>query len=126
MATLALSFLPRLASSTTDEMAKLPSSSRFQCLICHTTAEPVVGSSELNAFGIDFQQNERIWNRALALENSDEDNCANGFELGDADGDGVLDAGVEEENSNPGDPTDCLIAINERTWGKIKELFSGN
>jgi len=107
-------------------MATLPSSQRFQCRICHVSTQPVPGSSTLNPFGIDFQKNGNIWNSTLALLNSDGDNCANGFELGDMDGDGFLDSGIDEENSNPGDPTDCSIALTEQTWGKIKELFGGN
>lgn len=114
------------ASGTADQMAKLPSYQRFQCRICHVNSQPVVGASALNPFGIDFKNNGNAWNRTLALLNSDGDNCANGFELGDMDGNGVLDAGVTEENSNPGDPKDCSIALTEQTWGKIKELFGGD
>ena len=114
------------ASGTADQMAKLPSSRRYQCRICHVSSQPVVGASTLNDFGVDFLANGAVWNRTLALLNSDGDNCANGFELGDMDGDGFLDAGIEEENSNPGDPKDCSIALTEQTWGKIKELFGGD
>jgi hypothetical protein len=117
---------PKPASCTTDDMTALPSSKRFKCRICHIAENPVLGSSALNPFGVDFQKNGNIWNRALAELNSDGDNCINGFELGDLDGDGFLDFGADEENSNPGDRNDCSIALSEQTWGKIKELFSGN
>ena len=120
-----LTLLADPVSGTTTHMAKLPSAQRFQCLICHTTVSPVVGASELNPFGVDFQKNGNIWDRDLALLNSDGDKCANGFELGDMDGNGFLDAGIDEENSNPGNPKDCSIALSEQTWGKIKELFGG-
>ena len=56
----------------------------------------------------------------------DGDKCSNGFELGDVNGDGVFDqAGLPQENSNPGDPSDCNIALTERTWSAIKKIFEG-
>jgi hypothetical protein len=122
----ALTFSARPAAGESNQMAKLPSSSRFKCLICHLSPAPVPGSNELNPFGVDFQKNGNVWNRVLAQINSDGDNCVNGFELGDLDGDGFMDFGAEEENSNPGDRTDCSIALSEQTWGKIKELFKGD
>lgn len=121
-----VTLFPGPASSTTDEMTVLPSSARFKCRICHLAENPLPGTSALNPFGVDFQKNGNVWNRALAQLNSDGDNCVNGFELADLDGDGFLDFGADEENSNPGDPNDCSIALSEQTWGKIKELFSGN
>jgi hypothetical protein len=120
-----VTLFPQPASSTAGNMAVLPSSQRFQCRICHIAENPVPGSSELNPFGMDFKNNGNIWNRALAELNSDGDNCVNGFELADIDGDGFLDFGADEENSNPGDRNDCSIALSEQTWGKIKDLFSG-
>jgi hypothetical protein len=55
--------------------------------------------------------------------NSDGDNCSNGFELGDSDGDGENDVGVTELQTNPG-VDDCSGAsVNETTWGSLKALF---
>jgi hypothetical protein len=83
-------------------------------------------SNDLNLFGKDFKANEFIWNQTLAAKNSDLDRCTNGFELGDENGDGLVDqASTTMEHSNPGDPNDCSIALDEGTWGIIKHLFSG-
>jgi hypothetical protein len=111
------------ASGTEEMMGKLPSSSRFSCLICHTTVAPTSESSDINLFGADFMANSFRWDVALALKNSDGDGCPNGFELGDRDGDGKLDAGLLSEPGNPGDPGDCTVAIDAATWGKLKKLF---
>jgi hypothetical protein len=112
------------ALGSADEMIKLPSYTRFQCTICHTVNRPTAGTADLNLFGIDYLGNGKVWNRTLALMNSDGDNCPNGFELADLDGDGVPDEPGGTENSNPGE-RDCTIALSKQTWGIIKELFSG-
>jgi hypothetical protein len=115
---------PEPATGTPDMMARLPAYDKFKCALCHTTAAPVVGSSDLNVFGVDFQENDSLWNQTLAMLNSDDDRCLNGFELGDDDGDGRIDyPGVNVERSNPADGSDCSIAMTFETWGKIKQLF---
>lgn len=115
---------PGYVESTTDQMSVLPAYNKFKCGLCHTTAAPTQGNAELNAFGVDFDNNGRVWDRTLALLNSDNDKCLNGFELGDKDGDGVFDySGEALEHSNPGDSADCSIALTEQTWGTIKALF---
>ena len=120
----ALVMTPRLATSTTDLMLRLPAYQKYKCALCHTSATPTAGSSALNAFGRDFSANENVWDKTLALLNSDDDKCLNGFELGDQDGDGVFDNfGQAVEHSNPGDPADCSIALDRKTWGMIKEVF---
>lgn len=111
------------ASGTEEMMAKLPSSSRFGCRICHVSSTPTLESSDVNPFGSDFATNGFVWNLVLAQKNSDGDGCPNGFELGDRNGDGKLDAGLLEEPGNPGSPDDCVVAIDEATWGKLKKLF---
>ena len=118
-----LLFGPRAASGTEALMGQLPSFSRFRCLICHTTAVPTEESKDLNTFGVDFMANGGVWDITLALKNSDNDACPNGFELGDRDGDGKLDAGIAREHSNPGNPADCRVALTEGSWGKLKKLF---
>jgi len=113
------------ASGTADLMGRLPVSSRFQCRICHTITAPAPGNAALNVFGVDFLANGSKWDAVLAARNSDTDGCSNGFELGDRDGNGVLDLGVTEEQSNPGVSNDCAVPISETTWGLIKKLFDG-
>ena len=128
LAAAALLSLPLLAivddaAGTEALMTKLPSSSRFSCLICHTTAAPTVESNDVNPFGVDFVANGLKWDAILAAKNSDGDGCPNGFELGDRDGDGRLDPGLTSEPGNPGDPGDCTVAIDAATWGELKKLF---
>lgn len=111
-------------SGTPGLMTRLPAYEKFKCLICHTSSSPTAGSSGLNAFGVDFRSNGQVWDQTLAMLNSDGDRCLNGFELGDEDGDGTLDSsGPAVERSNPGDGSDCSIAMTFRTWGAIKEVF---
>ncbi|MFH1841910.1 MAG: hypothetical protein ABIF77_01785 [bacterium] len=112
--------------ATPTDMDKLPVSSRFGCLNCHLLSEPIIGSSELNPFGVDYQTNGRIWDEALAALNSDDDGCTNGVELGDSDGNGERDENVIEETGNPGEVDDCGggSLIDPVTWGALKALFS--
>ena len=117
--------VPQRADSTTEAMQALPAFSKFQCALCHTSSAPVVGTATLNAFGKDFEDNAGIWDRTLAEMNSDGDRCTNGFELGDRDGDGQFDRGGQAiEHSNPGDSADCAVAVDQATWGALKEIFS--
>jgi hypothetical protein len=103
-------------------MEELPTSSKFRCLNCHTRQDPQVADAPLNPFGRAFQDNGSKWNETLARGGADGDNCTNGFELRDENGDGVLDAGSAEERSNPGDQ-DCALQLSESTWQSLKELF---
>jgi len=120
----AIVLTPRVATSTTDLMLRLPAYQKYKCAVCHTSATPTLESHAVNAFGRDFAANENLWDKTLALLNSDDDKCLNGFELGDQEGDGVYDyVGEILEHSNPGDPADCSIALTVQTWGMIKEVF---
>jgi hypothetical protein len=124
LAPMILLLWPGYVESTTDQMVLLPAYTKFKCALCHTAAEPSKDNADLNSFGVDFADNGRVWDRALAMLNSDNDKCLNGFELGDQDGDGVFDhAGEAVEHSNPGDSADCSIALTVQTWGRIKEVF---
>lgn len=126
MIPVAMLLWPGYVESTTDQMSLLPAYTKYKCLLCHTSAEPSQGDAALNDFGVDFDENGRVWDVTLAMLNSDNDKCLNGFELGDSDGDGFFDfAGDPMEHSNPGDPADCSIALSKQTWGKIKEVFRG-
>ncbi|MBI4720395.1 MAG: hypothetical protein HY770_04070 [Chitinivibrionia bacterium] len=115
--------VPGPAAGTPDDLLKLPSYSTFQCAICHSVDRPSSTSAPLNQFGEDYKANGRVWNRTLALLNSDGDQCTNGFELDDLNGDGILDEPGNEENGNPG-VVDCTIALTKQTWGIIKSIFS--
>lgn len=118
-----LLFSPGAVISTPDLMTRLPAYGRFRCALCHTSSAPVSGSADLNVFGSDFQKNDKEWNAALAMLNSDGDRCSNGFELGDENGDGVLESKQTIERSNPSDGADCSTTVDRETWGQIKELF---
>jgi hypothetical protein len=116
--------VPQNAAGTTEFMVLLPAFERFRCANCHRDPNPTPESKELNQFGTDFKNNNYLWDPILAEMNSDGDRCSNGFELGDMDGDGKLDKpDITFEQSNPGDPTDCSIALDRSTWGIIKHLF---
>jgi len=53
------------------------------CIICHTTA---TGGTPRNPFGMDFEENNGIWNKTLAAMDSDSDGFTNGQELLDPNG----------------------------------------
>lgn len=111
------------AFATALLMEKLPTSDRFRCLNCHTTQDPAsTAQAELNPFGAAFRSNNNNWDARLARLRSDGDNCTNGFELGDVDGDGKLDHGIEQERSNPGE-AGCTLQLTQETWGRLKDLF---
>jgi hypothetical protein len=103
-------------------MSRLPVYERYQCALCHTVAEPAVGSSELNAFGTDFHNNGDKWDATLADKDSDADGFKNGIELGDDEGDGIPN--ISKERSNPGNPLDKPSSVDEESWGIIKKLFT--
>jgi hypothetical protein len=104
-------------------MQQLPLSSRFQCLNCHVVQTPTAATAALNTFGEDFLANEKLWNAALASQSSDGDNCTNGFELGDENGDGSPDdTTLREERKNPGQD-DCTLQLDKRAWSALKSLF---
>lgn len=116
--------VPAGVESSEEAMANLPAFNKFKCQICHLIAAPTAEDNELNGFGRDFRANGMKWDEALANKNSDGDRCTNGFELGDHDGDGFFDNGADVvEHSNPGDPTDCTIALRQSTWSVIKDIF---
>ena len=115
------------ARATEQDMAQLPLTAPFACLACHTTSDPGPGSFALNPFGDDFLQNGRVWDSNLAHLDSDGDNCLNGVEVGDSDGDGFADGNVEEQAANPGVSDNCGSGslVDEKTWGALKAMFDG-
>jgi hypothetical protein len=103
-------------------MNRLPAVTPFRCLNCHEVQDPSAASASLNSFGQDFQTNNFRWDRTLAQKNSDGDSCLNGFEVGDADGNGQLDAAATAERKNPGE-NDCALQISPEAWTALKQLF---
>lgn len=123
MASFFLSFAaatPVLATSSL--MGELPTSSRFRCLNCHTVQDPSMTEAALNVFGRAFKDNGAKWDAKLANASADGDNCTNGFELSDENGDGQLDSGRTEERAKPGE-ADCALQLKETTWQSLKTLF---
>ena len=92
----------------------------------HTSYRPFlstgVANAALNSFGLAFKNNGSRWDPNLAAQRSDNDNCSNGFELGDENGDGRADQGVTRERSNPGQ-SDCTLQLNDKAWTALKTLF---
>ena len=103
-------------------MQALPTSSRFRCLNCHTIQDPSAAQAALNPFGRAFKDNGSRWDTKLARSGADGDNCTNGFELSDEDGDGKLDPGRIEERGNPGE-SGCALQLSATTWQTLKILF---
>jgi len=112
--------------ATETDMNRLPVTSPFLCLACHTQDSPS-GSAPLNVFGADYLDNGRTWDQDLAALDSDGDGCTNGFEVGDSDGNGQPDGNVTEQAGNPGVPDDCGSGhvVDEQTWGALKAMFDG-
>jgi len=119
---LCLLLLLTTATASEGYMLQLPAYDTYSCMICHTSEEYI---DDLNPFGVDYQ-NYGVWDSYLAGLDSDGDSCTNGFELGDADGNGELDFGNDAETGNPGAAGDCAAGsvIDEATWGSLKALFS--
>ena len=110
------------AFATATFMQRLPTSTAFRCLNCHTVQDPAAANAALNPFGQDFKNNGFQWNTTIASRSADGDNCTNGFELGDENGDGIADANVTRERFNPGQ-TDCTLQITPQAWSALKTLF---
>jgi hypothetical protein len=80
----------------------IPNGGAFSCNTCHGSSKSIK-----NAFGLDVNSlvsrngRQKFWDAVLAAEDSDEDGFSNGLELGDENGDGVLERTTNL--SNPGD-----------------------
>ncbi|MHB8078028.1 MAG: hypothetical protein ACYDIE_02065 [Candidatus Krumholzibacteriia bacterium] len=124
---LAVLALVAAVNANTTHMAQLPSSAKLGCANCHVNGTSSQAPSvELNGFGRDFKNNGMVWNSTLAAMDSDGDRCLNGIELGDADGNGIPDAGQSVQTSNPG-IADCQPStLDETTWGALKSLFNSS
>lgn len=87
---------------------QLPNGRTLGCASCHVNPS---GGGTLTPFGRDINNNYLVpsgrsgvvqWNAMLAMLDSDGDGVSNGRELGDPDGDGTVDSGIQV--TNPGDP----------------------
>ncbi|MFN2370006.1 MAG: hypothetical protein ABR506_02505 [Candidatus Krumholzibacteriia bacterium] len=114
------------ASATEADMVRLPVTSPYLCLACHTQESPG-GGAPLNVFGEDYLANGRRWDADLAQLDSDGDGCRNGAEVGDVDGNGQADGNVTEQAGNPGVADDCGSGnlVDETTWSTLKAYFDG-
>ena len=83
----------------------IPNGSAFRCSTCHFNPN---GGGSRTSFGQDVfsivggPSNQAFWDATLAALDSDGDGFSNGVELGDPDGDGIVDPGAEV--THPGDP----------------------
>ena len=85
---------------------QIPNGSALGCASCHVTR-----GGPRTLFGQEIERNyltqpggggDVVWNAMLAMLDSDGDGVSNGQELGDPDGDGTADPGIQV--TNPGDP----------------------
>ena len=96
------------ADARAPRVGQLPNGSVLGCASCHVNPS---GGGALTPFGTDINNNYLVpsgrtgvvqWNAMLAMRDSDGDGVSNGQELGDPDGDNVVDANIQV--TNPGDP----------------------
>lgn len=80
----------------------IPNGNVYGCSTCHDSG----GGGPRNLFGYAVEEvaigSQPFWNAALAALDSDQDGFTNGEELGDPDGDGIVDP--SRPVSHPGDP----------------------
>jgi hypothetical protein len=116
------------ARATDLDAAKIPSND-YGCTLCHAGPSATVdfippgGSESFTSFGeqwlgLGATVNERSW-ATMADLNADDDGCSNGYEMGDPDGDGL---DVTARSLNPSS-TDCVLPLDEQSWGNLKSLF---
>jgi hypothetical protein len=127
LAALALAGVVAQVRANQTYLSRLPSSASFGCANCHVGATATQAPSvATNPFGDAFKTHAFTWDAALAGLDSDGDECANGVELGDADGNGQPDGHQIQQTSNPG-LVDCQPnTFDETTWGALKSLFNTN
>ncbi len=96
------------ADARPARVGQLPNGSMIGCASCHVNPG---GGGTLTPFGRDINNDYLVpsgrsgvvqWNPMLAMLDSDGDGVSNGRELGDPDGDNVIDASIPV--TNPGDP----------------------
>ena len=100
------------ADARPARVGQIPNGSKLSCGSCHVDPN---GRGPLTAFGDEINKNyltqsgsrgEVRWNAMLAMLDSDGDGVSNGRELGDPDGDSVVDSSIVV--TNPGDRTDFV------------------
>jgi hypothetical protein len=116
------------AGATDLDAAKIPPNN-YGCTLCHSGPSATVdfippgGSESFTSFGeqwlgLDADPDNRSW-ATMAERNADDDGCSNGYEMGDPDGDGL---DVTPRSLNPS-VTDCVLPLDEQSWGDLKSLF---
>lgn len=100
-------------------VAKIPNGDAFGCNSCHKSGK----------FLTAFKNNGNVWNKALAVKDSDGDRASNGVELQDPEGK------WRENNPNPKVPgwstfnpddagsTPPYADVEPVSWGRVKALF---
>jgi hypothetical protein len=80
----------------------MPNGGAFSCSTCHGSSKSIknVFGSDVNSL-VSRNGQQKFWDAVLAAEDSDEDGYSNGLELGDENGDGVVERTTNL--SNPGD-----------------------
>lgn len=92
----------------------IPNGNRYGCSTCHDSG----GGGPRNDFGYAVEQvaigSQPFWDAALAALDSDRDGFTNGEELGDPDGDGIIDPRLVV--SHPGNPLSFPISPPVLQW----------
>jgi len=114
--------LATIVSARAYDNQRIPFGTTLSCVACH----PSGSYSSLTDFGQKYYDLGRNWNPTLAALDSDYGGITNGVELLDPDGtwqQGDGNPGNPVYMSNPSDPSDDHVSIEEITWGIIKILF---
>ena len=92
----------------------IPNGPVYSCSTCHDSG----GGGPRNSFGYAVEEvaigSRPFWDAALAALDSDLDGFSNGEELGDPDGDGLVDPMLAV--SNPGDPLSFPVTPPSLRW----------
>jgi hypothetical protein len=112
-----------IAAATTfaysSYVVKIPNGDVFGCNSCHKSEK----------FLTAFKNNGNVWNKALAVKDSDGDRASNGVELQDPEGkwrENSPDPKVPGWNTyNPDDAgsTPPYADVEPLSWGRVKALF---
>jgi cytochrome c peroxidase len=97
-------FLSQAVSGKLIFVKDIPNGGKNKCSTCHMAGQ-MPSKTTLNTFGMEYRDNGKIWNAAIAQKDSDGDGVSNGKELGDPDGTWKKgDADRPGTITNPGDP----------------------
>lgn len=117
--TVAFVAMAATAFGYTSYVAKIPNGRIFSCNSCHKSGK----------FLSAFKDNGNVWNKALAVLDSDGDGASNGVELQDPEGkwrENNPDPNIPGWNTyNPDDSgsTPPYADVEPLSWGRVKALF---